>query len=129
MRIDDSILSEALRAFATGERCTEYSAIEALRGCLGVTGCDARSVLHRLACDSLLERRVHPENGFVTYLRPSGRAAQKPKPVVVAPSTRTNLTSSPIGDLKPPSMHTPKLPSARAKRTLEYASLKTRRLG
>ena len=99
----------------------------ALRSSLAVTGCDAQAVLHRLARDGLLERRVHPANGFVTYWRPSGRAAQKPKPVVVAASPRTGLTSSPIGDLKPPSMHTPMLPNARAKRALEYASLKTRR--
>ena len=127
MRIDDSILSEALRAFATGEKCTEFAAIGTLSAVLGVTGCDARSVLDRLARDGLLERRVHPANGFVTYLRPSGRAAQKPKPVVVAPSTRTSLTSSPTGDLKPPSLQTPMLPNARAKRAMEYSSLKTRR--
>ena len=77
MKIDDVILSEALRAFATGQRCTELAAIQALRAVLGVTGCDARSVLHRLARDGLLERRVHPENGFVTYSRPSGKAAKR----------------------------------------------------
>jgi hypothetical protein len=76
MSIDSHVLSEALRAFESGARCTEYSAIETLRACLGVTGCDARSVLHRLARDSLLERRVHPETGFVTYRRPAGKAAK-----------------------------------------------------
>ena len=120
MRIDDDVLSEALRAFETGAGCTEWAAIETLRSSLAVTGCDAQAVLHRLARDGLLERRVHPANGFVTYWRPSGRAAQKPRPVVVAPSPRTGLTS-------PPSMHTPMHSSARAKRALEYASLKTRR--
>jgi hypothetical protein len=75
---DENVLSEALRAFATGEGCTEYAAVEALRARLRVSGYDARVVLHELNRSGRLEQRLHRENGFITYWRPAGNAARKP---------------------------------------------------
>lgn len=71
------VLSDALRAFATGEGCTEYAAVEAVRAFLRVSEYDARVVLHALNRSGRLEQRVHRENGFVTYWRPAGKAAHK----------------------------------------------------
>ena len=118
MTLNENVLSDALCAFATGEGCTEYAATEALRARLRVSEYDARVVLHGLTRSGRLEQRLHPENGFVTYWRPSGKAAHRlaAKRVIAA----RKATDLPIYAR---SMQTPLHPtSARARRAMEYAN-------